>query len=99
MKKHTEVKLEDAILENLTNAGAWVFVDYNKGPARGRYDKGRALDAVLVQGFIQTTQEKMWTRLVSIHGTQTSQVLLDHLVKELEIKGTLKVLRQGFKCY
>jgi type I restriction enzyme R subunit len=26
-------------------------------------------------------------------------VVLDHLVKELDTKGMLKVLRQGFKCY
>jgi type I restriction enzyme R subunit len=26
-------------------------------------------------------------------------VVLDHLCKELETKGMLKVLRQGFKCY
>jgi len=99
MKKHTELKLEDAIVADLISGGGWVFVDYNKGATAGRYDKGRAVDPALVLDFIQTTQSKMWTRLITIHGTQTHQVLLDHLVKELEIKGTLKVLRQGFKCY
>ncbi|MDO9188858.1 MAG: type I restriction endonuclease, partial [Sulfurimicrobium sp.] len=34
-----------------------------------------------------------------IHGDETEKVVLDHLVKELETKGMLKVLRQGFKCY
>src|ERR1044072_5988327 len=98
MKKHTEVKLEDAIVANLINGGGWIFLDYNKGAVAGRYDKARALDPALVLDFIQTTQDKMWKRLLTIHGTNTRQVVVDHLVKELEIKGTLKVLRQGFKC-
>ena len=99
MKKHTEIRLEEAIVETLIKTGGWIFIDYNKGPAIARYDKTRALDPTLVLQFIQRTQDKVWKRLVAIHGHNASQVVLDHLVKELEIKGTLKVLRQGFKCY
>jgi type I restriction enzyme, R subunit len=99
MKKHTEIRLEDAIVDNLTSAGGYIFVDYNKGLTAGRFDKARALDSALVLGFIQATQEKMWKRLGGIHGTNTNKVVLDYLGKELETKGTLKVLRQGFKCY
>ena len=57
------------------------------------------LDPALVLGFIQATQEKMWKSLTAIHGEETPKVVVDHLVKELETKGMLKVLRQGFKCY
>src|SRR5579872_3677202 len=45
------------------------------------------------------TQEKLWKSLAAIHGEETRTVVVDHLVKELETKGMLKVLRQGFKCY
>jgi type I restriction enzyme R subunit len=99
MKKHTEARLEDAIIEHLTTQGGYVFVDYREGEAKDRYDKARALDPALVIGFIQSTQEKMWKSLEAIHGEETGRVVLDHLVKELETKGMLKVLRQGFKCY
>lgn len=99
MKKHTEARLEDAIVDQLTSNGGYVFFDYNKGEAAGRYDKQRALDPALVLAFIQATQAKVWKSLEAIHGTGTSKIILDHLAKELEIKGTLKVLRQGFKCY
>jgi len=99
VKKHTEARLEDAIVDHLCTQGGYVFVDYNKGEAAGRYDKGRALDPALVLGFIQATQAKMWQSLHAIHGDETAKVVLDHLVKELETKGMLKVLRQGFKCY
>lgn len=99
MKKHTEARLEDAIIDDLTARGGYVFVDYNKGKTAGLYDKQRALDPTLVLGFIQSTQEKVWKSLEAIHGSETGKVVLDHLGKELETKGMLKVLRQGFKCY
>lgn len=99
MKKHTEARLEDAIVDALTTQGGYVFVDYREGVAAGRYDKARALDPSLVLGFIQATQAKLWKSLHAIHHVETEKVVLDHLVKELETKGLLKVLRQGFKCY
>ncbi|RYD81637.1 MAG: type I restriction endonuclease subunit R, partial [Verrucomicrobiaceae bacterium] len=99
MKKHTEARLEDAIIDHLTTLGGYVFVDYRKGEARDRYDKERAFDPELVLQFIQTTQEKLWKNLHAIHGDETARVVLDHLGKELDTKGMLKVLRQGFKCY
>jgi type I restriction enzyme R subunit len=99
MKKHTEARLEDAIIDHLCTQSGYVLVDYNKGEAAGRYDKARALDPALVLSFIQSTQAKMWQNLYNIHGDETANVVLDHLVKELETKGMLKVLRHGFKCY
>jgi type I restriction enzyme R subunit len=99
MKKHAEARLEDAIIDHLTQTGGYIFVDYREGEAKDRYDKARALDPELVLGFIQATQGKMWKSLNAIHGQETGKVVLDHLVKELETKGMLKVLRQGFKCY
>lgn len=99
MKKHIEARLEDAIVDQLTTQGGYVFIDYREGAAKDRYDKERALDPALVLGFIETTQPKMWQSLLAIHGAETGKVVLDHLVKELDTKGMLKVLRQGFKCY
>lgn len=99
MKKHTEARLEDAIIDHLTTQAGYVFVDYREGAAKDRYDRARALDPVLVVDFIQTTQAKVWSSLAAIHGPETANVVVDHLTKELDTKGTLKVLRQGFKCY
>ena len=99
MKKHTEARLEDAIVDSLTSDGGFVFVDYHSGAAAGRYDKTRALDPALVLGFIQATQPKVWQSLQAIHQDDIATVVLDHLGKELDTKGMLKVLRQGFKCY
>jgi type I restriction enzyme R subunit len=99
LKKHTEARLEDAIVDQLCSVGGYSFVDYREGPARNRYDRLRALDPVLVLEFITVTQPKPWQSLNAIHGAETGKVVLDHLVKELDTKGMLKVLRQGFKCY
>lgn len=43
MKKHTEARLEDAIVDSLTREGGFELVDYRHGPAAGRYDKALAL--------------------------------------------------------
>ena len=99
MKKHTEARLEDAIIDSLCNHGGFVKVDYLEGEAKGQYDQERALDPALVLSFIQLTQAKAWESLQGIHGDETDKVVLDHLCKELDTKGVLKVLRQGFKCY
>ncbi|MCU0762965.1 MAG: type I restriction endonuclease [Hydrogenophaga sp.] len=99
MKLHTEARLEDAIVEELCSRGGYSFVDYRQGEAKDRYDRARALDPALVLGFIQATQPTLWQSLQQIHGSATEAVVLDHLVKELDTKGLLKVLRQGFKCY
>ena len=70
MKKHTEARLEDAIIDHLATQGDYVFVDYREGAAKDRYDKARALDPALVLGFIQTTQQKVWQSLEAIHGAE-----------------------------
>ena len=99
MKKHTEARLEDAIVAELVARGGFMQVDYNQGEAAGRFDCARALDPVGLLGFIQKTQAKAWTALQAIHGEETGRVVLDHFGKEVETRGLLKVLRQGFKCY
>ncbi len=47
MKKHTEARLEDAIIDHLTTQGGYVFVDYRDGEAKDRYDKARVAPAQL----------------------------------------------------
>ena len=75
MKRHTEARLEDAIVDALTTQGGYVFVDYRDGAAAGRYDKARALDPVLVLGFIQATQARLWQSLQAIHHSETEKVV------------------------
>ncbi len=100
MRQHTEARLEDAIVHTLCEGGGgYRFIDYRLGEAAGRFDKARALDTAELLTFIQQTQPKPWASLQAVHGAETERIVIDHLVKELDTKGMLKVLRQGFKCY
>lgn len=92
-KKHTEARLEDAIEHCLAQQH-----HYDIGQSKD-FDVERALEPARVIDFIKATQDKVWSGLVAIHGEAAQGLLLDGLVKELNTKGMLKVLRHGFKVY
>jgi len=92
-KKHTEKRLEDAIVNHLITHGG-----YFQGNSKD-FDTIRALEPARIIRFISETQPKQWRALSAIHGISTENVVLDSLCKEMDTKGILKVLRQGFKCY
>ena len=52
-----------------------------------------------VTGFLQESQPAKWQALEALLRPRTAATVLDSLSKELELKGTLHVLRHGFKCY
>mgnify|MGYP001550211803 CR=1 FL=1 len=93
MKKHTENRLEDAIEYWLLNEHG-----YDKGASKD-YDVEHALEPARVIKFIKETQEKVWNNLTAVHGDAAEELLIEGLVKELNTKGMLKVLRHGFKVY
>ena len=93
MKKHTEARLEDAIVDYLVSSAGYVQ-GYSEN-----YDAETALELGKVLEFLQATQLKVYQALESIHGSNTGKVILESLFAEIETKGVLKVLRQGFKCY
>lgn len=63
------------------------------------WDKDRALFPRLITGFIAATQPQLWEAMRGQHGAQLESMVLATLVKELAIKGSLSVLRHGFKFY
>ncbi|WP_028578468.1 type I restriction endonuclease subunit R [Desulfomicrobium escambiense] len=63
------------------------------------WDKDRALFPSEIFDFIATTQADLWELMRGQHGVQLEPMLLAALVKELGIKGTLHVLRHGFKFF
>jgi len=92
MKKHTEDRLEDAIVHYLTTHGGYVHDELKFYP-------NCALKRDRVINFIQDAQKKTWDALYLIHKENTESIILDSLCKEMDTKGVLKVLRHGFKCY
>src|SRR5574344_484960 len=93
MKKHTENRLEDAIVDSLVSSSGYVLGCSEDFNAERALEPGRVLEV------IKSTQPKAVQSLQSIHGDQTDSVILESLGAEIEIKGVLKVLREGFKCY
>lgn len=63
------------------------------------WDKERAFFPAQITSFIAATQLKLWEEMRGLHAGNLEAMLLAALVKELEIKGSLHVLRHGFKFY
>ncbi len=93
MSGHTERDFETAIEAGLIGCGGYE----KRGPSD--YDEGLALFPNDVTGFLKDSQPAKWAALESLLEPNTAATVLDSLAKELELKGTLHVLRHGFKCY
>ncbi|MDO3378546.1 type I restriction endonuclease subunit R [Geoalkalibacter halelectricus] len=93
MKKHTEIRFEEAMGRSLVAEGGYAPGD----PAT--FDRDRALDSTLLLPFIQQTQPKLWEPIAAYHGKDAEKVVLDDLCRTLDSQGMLNVLRHGFKCF
>ena len=89
---HKEIDFENDIEQSLITSGG-----YEKGDPN-TYDAETALFPADVVAFVQKTQPKIWGRLVQLDASKAASILVDSLVKELAAKGSLAVLREGFKC-
>ena len=93
MSGRTERAFETAIEAGLTGSGGYEA----RNPSA--YDEALALFPSDVTGFLKESQPARWQALEALLGPKTAATVLDSLSKELELKGTLHVLRHGFKCY
>lgn len=93
MPGHSEHAFETAIEHGLTSTGGY----QKRSPST--YDETRALFPDDVIGFLKDSQASRWEALVALLGERTEATVLDALGKELDLKGSLHVLRHGFKCY
>lgn len=93
MSGHTEHDFEAAIEAGLVRTGAYAK------RSSADYDQSLALFPDDVTGFLKDSQPTKWAQLEALLGVKTAATVLDSLAKELDIKGTLHVLRHGFKCY
>ena len=88
-----ERAFETHVEETLLGASGW-----QRG-ANAEWDVERALFPVQVCNFLEATQPRLWADMRTLHGDGLETLLLASLVKELDLKGTLHVLRHGFKFY
>lgn len=86
----TEKDFQNQIIQHLANTG---YAIRNTK----QYDKETCLDIELVLNFIKSTQPKAWGRFEDLYKEQAEQKFLYRLVNELNTKGTIEILRNGFK--
>ena len=93
MSGHTESDFEKAIQSGLTGSGGY------EARKPKKFNEEHALFPDDVFGFLRASQPTKWRVLESLLGAKVESTVLDVLSKELALKGTLHVLRHGFKCY
>ncbi len=85
---HTEATFESAIIEHLTSNG------WQQGHSDD-FNKDLALDKKALLSFIQSSQAKEWDKLKSYYKDETENKFIQRLVKELDLRGMLDVVRHG----
>jgi len=85
---HTESTFESAIIHHLTSNG------WHSGN-ESDYDKESAFDRKAVLEFIQTSQPREWNKIKSYFGEFAESKIIQRLVKELDLRGMLDVIRHG----
>lgn len=86
----SEKAFQNDIIAHLVSTG------YHK---RGTHNfhKGACIDRELTLKFIQDTQEKEWKKFQKVYGEKSEEKFLFRLVNEINSKGTIHILRNGFK--
>ncbi|MYI29559.1 MAG: type I restriction endonuclease subunit R, partial [Acidimicrobiales bacterium] len=86
----SEEAFESTVESTLAGAG-WVSVQPDE------WDVDRALFPQRVVSFVRSTQPELWEQAEKSQGDQLEPRLLERLCRELDLKGSLEVLRHGFK--
>ena len=92
-KATAEAAFERYIEHSLIEQSGW-----RRGSPKG-WDVNLAVFKSEAIAFIRETQPKLWDQMHRLHGAELETRLVAALCKELDVKGTLNVLRHGFKFY
>lgn len=92
MKATTEKAFEKYIQETMVARG-WLI------GSNEFWDKQKALFPAHVIAFIKDTQYELWTQMEKLHGAELEKKLVETLIQERANKGTLYIVRHGFKFY
>ncbi|MEX2592795.1 MAG: DEAD/DEAH box helicase family protein [Anditalea sp.] len=88
----TENTFEAALVQSLVDGG------YSEGNAAG-YSPELGMFKKEVINFLQESQPKRWEKISAIHGTDAGNRVILRLQKEMDLRGSLDVLRNGFVDY
>lgn len=90
---HTEQTFEEAIESSLLEHGGYV-----KGNSTD-FDAKLGLFPSYITNFLKLSQPKAWDKIANIHKDEVEQKVIQRLVKEIDLRGALDVLRKGFTDY
>ncbi|MBL4862234.1 MAG: type I restriction endonuclease subunit R, partial [Crocinitomicaceae bacterium] len=90
---HTEITFEAAIEESLLQNGGYI-----KGHSED-FDAQLGIFPRYITEFIKTSQPKEWNKISNIHKDEVEQKVVNRLLRELDLRGTLDILRNGFTDY
>ncbi len=89
----SENTFESAIIQSLLENGG-----YAEGKASD-YSPELGLFKAEVLRFLKDTQPKQWEKLSAIHGGDIENRLIQRLYKEIDLRSSLDVIRNGFVDY
>ena len=92
-KQTNERAFETRVEEVLQQQGNW------QPGTNSEWDVERALFPARICNFLESTQAKQWAEMRALHAAGLEKLIIGALVKELDLKGALHVLRHGFKFY
>jgi type I restriction enzyme R subunit len=90
---HTELTFEQAIEASLLEQGGYV-----KGNSSD-FDVKQGLFPLYITDFLKLSQPKAWAKIESIHKDEAEKKVILRLVKEIDLRGALDVIRKGFTDY
>jgi type I restriction enzyme, R subunit len=85
---HSEATFESNIVDHLCKSG------WHLGSAAD-FSKDLALDKQAILAFVQSSQPKEWDKLKQYYREDTENKFIQRLFKELDLRGTLDVVRHG----
>ena len=88
-----ERAFEGYVEDTLLKQGGW------QSGTNADWSVERAVFAPQVCRFLQETQPKLWEEMHALHAEGLENLLINTLIKDLDVKGTLHILRHGFKFY
>ena len=90
---HTELTFESAIEISLLETGG-----YTKGFSED-FDAQLGLFPKYIIEFLKASQPKSWEKLINIHKDEADKKVIQRLIKEIDLRGALDVIRNGFTDY
>ena len=94
MSEQTDEHAFETLVENtLLHESGWESV------SNAEWNVDQALFPAEIYSYLESAQPELWARARTLHGKELERLIVAALVKELNIKGTLHVLRHGFKFY